>query len=234
MLDFTNTKVINGIKLCGGHCNMYKVILALRRLFYRVICKIKGEIYFSKYNDQGAYHWEIYYNHIDMLYVELVNTVCALVAPETKVLDIGCGDGLISNVLAEVKKCQVIGIDNHPVAIQLAKQKNMNSNKFFCKSVYSIHYMRKFDVVIAIEIFEHLRNPISLLEKAFKALKDDGVLIISTPISDWTDVFHVRNYSIEEFESALSTYFTIVERKDSGRNTEDAKYYTHICVCKKS
>lgn len=213
---------------------MHKTLFNLYLLFYRVVCKMKGEIYFSKYNDQGAYHWKNYYDHKDLLYVELVDTVCALVPPEIGVLDIGCGDGLISNVLAETKKCQVIGIDNHPVAIQLAKQKNNNTNKFFCKSAYSIHYTKRFEVVIAIEIFEHLKNPKLLLEKAIKAMKDDGYLIISTPISDWTDVFHVRNYSIEEFESLLSQYFTIVERRNPGETTNAAQYYTHVCVCKKS
>lgn len=61
---------------------MRKGFIPLNQLFYKVVCKIKKEIYFSKYNDMGAYHWKNYYDHIDMLYVELVDTVCDLVPPE--------------------------------------------------------------------------------------------------------------------------------------------------------
>lgn len=216
-----------------GDAVFKKLYSAFRKVLYMVVCKLKGEIYFSKYDELGAYHWINYYDRKDMLYVELVDTVCSLVPSNTKVLDIGCGDGLISNVLSETKNCQVTGIDNHPIGIQLAKQKNKNANMFFCNSAYRLNYKKKFDVIIAIEIYEHLKTPQLLLKKAYKAMTNDGILIISTPISAYVDAFHVKNYSIEEFELALTERFSIVERKDPGKSSNDSQYYTHICVCTK-
>lgn len=146
----------------------------IRQLILRVKCRLDGEIYFDKYDRSGAYHWEYYYEKREPFYTACVDTVCNLVPQRTSVLDIGCGDGLVSNVLNERKDCKVVGIDVHPLATALAKQRNHNANEFYVQSFYALDYQGDFDAVVAFEVFDHLRKPGVLLRKAYELLRRQG------------------------------------------------------------
>ncbi|NQU75512.1 MAG: hypothetical protein HQ546_04250, partial [Planctomycetes bacterium] len=82
----------------------------------RARCRLAGEIYFDKYDRDGPYHWEFYYGGQEPFYIATVDTVASLVPRGAEVLDVGCGDGLLANVLAETRGCCVHGIDVHPGA----------------------------------------------------------------------------------------------------------------------
>ena len=147
-------------------------------------------------------------------------------------MDIGCGDGLVSNVLSEKKDCKVVGIDVHPLALALAKERNHNANEFYVQSVYALDYQGDFDVVVAFEIFEHLRKPGMLLRKAYEALKETGVLVISTPLANEKkppSKYHVNEYTKEEFFRYVSEFFQVLADRTISR--PDAKSDCYICLC---
>jgi 2-polyprenyl-3-methyl-5-hydroxy-6-metoxy-1,4-benzoquinol methylase len=198
----------------------------------RIKSRLSGEIYFDKYDTGGAYHWKYYYENGDPFYTECVDTVCDLVPEHAHVLDIGCGDGLISNVLSEKKGCKVVGIDNQPLAITLARKKNRNANEFFVQSAYDISYQDVFDAVVEFEIFEHLRHPEVLLRKACDALKEAGVLVTSTPLANERKPpsrYHVKEYTKEEFLGYISEFFQVLDDRTVSR--PDGKSDCYICLC---
>tara|TARA_Y100001970_G_scaffold64725_1_gene82855 strand:+ start:9344 stop:10045 length:702 start_codon:yes stop_codon:yes gene_type:complete len=99
-----------------------------------------------------------------------------------KILDLGCGGGLISEKLYELG-AEVTGIDfveeNINVANQHAK-KNRYKIKYTVKDFEKEKIKSKFDVIIIFEVLEHLNDWEKFLKKIKINLKKNGILIIST------------------------------------------------------
>jgi 2-polyprenyl-3-methyl-5-hydroxy-6-metoxy-1,4-benzoquinol methylase len=174
----------------------------------------------------GAYHWRYYYESRKPFYVATIEAIRDLVPEGSVVLDLGCGDGLLANVLSEERNCRVTGVDLHPTAVSLARQRNMNKNTFCVKSAYKLRFESKFDVVLAVEIFEHIRKPRLMLANARKALRDGGWFIVTTPLLNPAkppSKYHVREYTKEEFHGMVEEYFCpekarFIERPDGKSN----------------
>ncbi|OIP75276.1 MAG: SAM-dependent methyltransferase [Oscillatoriales cyanobacterium CG2_30_44_21] len=99
-----------------------------------------------------------------------------------KILDIGCGNGSLSNFFASLGY-EVIGIEDSKSGIALAKQ-NFPNCEFIHSSVYDLPYQDledKFDIVLSTEVIEHLLYPRILIQAAKRCLKPDGKLILTTP-----------------------------------------------------
>ena len=99
-----------------------------------------------------------------------------------KILDIGCGGGLVSEGMAKLG-AEVTGIDFIEENIQIAKE-HAHQNKlrinYLVKNLEKEKLNSKYDVIIIFEVLEHLESWKSFLEKIKLHLKPKGVLIIST------------------------------------------------------
>ena len=100
----------------------------------------------------------------------------------TQVLDIGCGGGIVSEGLSKIG-ATVTGIDfvkeNINVAKMHAKKKNLKIN-YFVKDFEKEKITYKYDVIIILEVLEHLNNWEKFIKKIKLSLKKNGTLIIST------------------------------------------------------
>lgn len=106
----------------------------------------------------------------------------------TKVLDYGCGVGTVAFYLASTGS-EVTGVDISPLSIELCKRsaKKMDlgdSVRFeidndFWKKHKNIN--SKFDLVICLEVIEHVRDDTGLLKKLTKVLNKGGYLFLTTP-----------------------------------------------------
>ena len=99
-----------------------------------------------------------------------------------KILDIGCGGGLVSEGMAQLG-ADVTGVDFVKENIQVAK-KHANQNKleinYIIKDFEKDTMTSKYDVIVIFEVLEHLEDWESFLKKIQKNLKPNGALIIST------------------------------------------------------
>lgn len=98
------------------------------------------------------------------------------------ILDLGCGGGLTCEPLARLG-ANVTGIDFVKQNIQIAKQHSLNNNlniNYINQDLDKIKFEYKYDVVLLLEVIEHLDNWQSLITKVSKILKPKGRLIIST------------------------------------------------------
>ncbi len=96
-----------------------------------------------------------------------------------KVLDIGCGSGLIAK---EIKKMgySVEGVDFSEEAVKKAVQNGINAS--VCDLDGGINKSDgKFDIVWAGDIIEHVFDPIGLLKEINRVLKNKGILILCIP-----------------------------------------------------
>jgi ubiquinone/menaquinone biosynthesis C-methylase UbiE len=102
-----------------------------------------------------------------------------------KVLDIGCGDGLFLQELADHvsdKRLDLHGVDYSKYKVQQAKKLHSGMTFAPCNLEEGIPYPDKsFDVVYSGEVIEHLYNPDLMIEECYRVLKKGGTLIISTP-----------------------------------------------------
>jgi ubiquinone/menaquinone biosynthesis C-methylase UbiE len=137
------------------------------------------------------------------------------------VLDAGCGVGYGANFLAESGARWVLGIDISPEAIHYAAQNYKHSNLTFCVMDCIQMGLRNntFDVVVSLELIEHLTQPEQFLIEVSRVLKPDGLLFISTPNRRVSSTpggrvswpFHKHEFSADELRELLDTYFQEVQ-----------------------
>ena len=72
----------------------------------------------------------------------------------------------------------VLGVD---ILEDKVKEMNRRGYHFICQNVETLNLPEKFDVVVAGEIIEHLSNPGLFLQSIKAVLKEDGILILTTP-----------------------------------------------------
>ncbi len=99
-----------------------------------------------------------------------------------QVLDIGCGNGIISRRLGEMG-FNVLGVDVSEKAIATANSLNKSSNvRFEVKSAEQlVADGQKYEAIICSEVLEHLHQPENLLKVLRKILAERGVLIVTVP-----------------------------------------------------
>ncbi len=99
-----------------------------------------------------------------------------------KILDIGCGGGLLSEPMSNLG-AEVVGIDasekNINVAKLHAKKNNLDIN-YICTSPEKFSPDYKFDVILNMEIVEHVDNVSLFLESCSDLLRKNGVMFVAT------------------------------------------------------
>ena len=112
----------------------------------------------------------------------IIQTLKESLPDGAEVLDVGCGNGVISRSLGE-EGFQVRGIDVSARTIEKAKSLNRFPNVQF--EVVSAEQLladgKQYHAVICSEVLEHLQEPGKLLSVLHQSLHNDGVLIVTVP-----------------------------------------------------
>ena len=99
-----------------------------------------------------------------------------------KILDIGCGGGLLSEPMKRLG-AEVVGIDASQKNITVAKlhaKKNNLKIKYFCASPENFKTKMKFDVILNMEIIEHVDDVEFFLKKCSNLLRKNGIMFVAT------------------------------------------------------
>jgi len=127
-----------------------------------------------------------------------------------RVLDVGCGVGYGSHFLAENGAESVLAFDLSSETIEHAREFYAHPNLIFeVASATDFDFGICFDVVTCFELIEHVDEQQAVIHCIRRALKDDGVLIISTPraLEAKRTHFHTREFSEPEFRGLLEGSF---------------------------
>jgi 2-polyprenyl-6-hydroxyphenyl methylase/3-demethylubiquinone-9 3-methyltransferase len=98
------------------------------------------------------------------------------------ILDIGCGGGLLSEPMTRLG-ANVTGIDASNKNINIAKlhaKKNKLKINYLCSSPEKLKIQKKFDVILNMEIVEHVEDINFFINSCSKLLKKNGLMFVAT------------------------------------------------------
>jgi len=104
-----------------------------------------------------------------------------------RLLDIGCGAGLLCEPFTRLG-AQVIGIDPSATNISAAKlhaDKGHLSIDYRCTTVEEMDPRERFDIVLAMEVIEHVTDVGAFLKRCTAMLKPGGLMVVSTLNRNW-------------------------------------------------
>jgi 2-polyprenyl-3-methyl-5-hydroxy-6-metoxy-1,4-benzoquinol methylase len=131
------------------------------------------------------------------------------------VLDVGCGEGFITNHLNPLCK-RIIGIDYSEEAIKIAKTTHKDID-FLVMTATNLQFENQsFEKVLCLELFEHL-TPLQALtskKEILRVLKPGGLIIGSSPLRDGgkstpKTYSHIHGYSESELFELLDNFIDI-------------------------
>lgn len=135
-----------------------------------------------------------------------------------RVVDMACGEGYGSNVLAGVA-ASVVGVDANPEAHEHSRLRYAQPNLRFERDLVE-SFVEPCDAVVFLQTIEHVQDPGAILEHFKSMLSPGGVAYVSTPnlltlappgAEKSDNPWHVKEYRTAEFRELCEAHFPRVE-----------------------
>jgi SAM-dependent methyltransferase len=136
------------------------------------------------------------------------------------ILDIGCGDGLMFDRLAEIGDVEGVESDGASVSTNGRWADRIRVQTFD----ESFDPGRTYALVLLLDVLEHLDNPVGCLRRAIELLDADGTLVITVPSFRvlWTSHddmnHHVMRYTRRQLDEQVSS---------AGGRVQASRYFFH-------
>ena len=105
---------------------------------------------------------------------------------DLQILDAGCGYGQYSYFIANnLKPCNILAVDVKEDWIRDCRKffssRNLNQVTFDIEDLTKISRTNQFDLIVCIDVMEHIEDDVTVFENFFRALKPGGFVIINSP-----------------------------------------------------
>lgn len=108
-----------------------------------------------------------------------------LIAPNSRVLDVGCGTGVITDTIRRQKSASIIGIEPDAERFQRAIARGLDVHLGILSPDF-IQQHGPFDYIVFADVLEHLSNPAEIVAMARGGLKPGGSVVASIPnVAHW-------------------------------------------------
>jgi len=134
-----------------------------------------------------------------------------------KILDIGCGTGLmIKKIKNKFKNSQILGIDSSSEAVRFCKKRGLDI--ILASADKTNQTSSSFDLIMALDLIEHVKQDTNALKEFNRILKNNGYILITVPAFEFLfDIHdkladHKRRYTTKKLKLKLkSTGFKIIK-----------------------
>jgi 2-polyprenyl-3-methyl-5-hydroxy-6-metoxy-1,4-benzoquinol methylase len=136
-----------------------------------------------------------------------------------RVIDMACGEGYGSDLLAAQGAASVVGVDANPEAHDHARLRYVRSNLRFVRDLVE-SFSEPCDAIVFLQTIEHVQDPGSILEHFKSMLSPGGIAFVSTPnlltlappgAEKSDNPWHVKEYRTAEFRDLCERHFDRVE-----------------------
>ena len=165
---------------------------------------MERNVYVRQYN-QNRNHW--WFEGRKLILSRILNKY---ISKKKIILDYGCGVGINLDMLSKFGK--VFYYDKSKLAINYVKKKFSNKN-YFININELLKYKKKFDLIVATDVIEHIKKDEKEIIKISHLLKKDGYILITVPAfqslysSKDISLKHFRRYNKETLHNLLNKYF---------------------------
>jgi SAM-dependent methyltransferase len=132
-----------------------------------------------------------------------------------RVVDLACGEGYGSNLLAQ-RAAEVTGVDANPEAFEHARARYRRPNLSFHRGLVE-EFDRQADAVVFLQTIEHIHEPGTLLERIARIapvayISTPNRLTLAPPGAQKSDnPWHLREYDAGQYRDLLAPHFQSVE-----------------------
>lgn len=160
-------------------------------------------IYYKKYDESGAIHHKWYRKNV--LWYREVADLCVERAVGKFVIDLGCGDGLVSKLLSE-QGYTVTGVDSNGAGLILAKELAPNAY-FMPADLNKDDLAGDYDYMVCLNTIEHLENPENIVKIFRDNIRQRGLIITDKKIEGRKLKYHhFQEFSIEELKELFKDF----------------------------
>lgn len=164
---------------------------------------------------------------LEDLYIEHMSRylLAATLSDGRRVLDVGCGCGYGTHLMAVAGAAGVLGVDISPEAVDFAGSRYSHENLAYrVMDARSLHFESPFGLITCFELIEHVKEDETVVKSLAGLLAEGGVCLISTPNVETyvaggeggDNPYHCREYKESEFKALLSAAFdgvTMLEQR---------------------
>ena len=110
---------------------------------------------------------------------DLGSPVAELLAPKPgeRILDLGCGDGVLTRKLADLG-CEVVGIDSSAAQIEAARKLELDARVM---NAEALPFTEEFDAIFSNAVLHWIKNADSMIASVYRALKPRGRFVAERP-----------------------------------------------------
>ena len=158
--------------------------------------------YAAAYADLYRRHW--WWRVRERIVLDRIRDLLGERVTRARILDVGCGAGLFFDALEEFG--HVEGIESNPIAVD---QSGRWKSRIHTGELDTFVAAAPFDIILALDVVEHVRDPDVMLRRAAAFLARNGCMLITTPAFDWLWTshdrlnHHVKRYTAGEMRSLV-------------------------------
>jgi SAM-dependent methyltransferase len=144
------------------------------------------------------------------LHLERYALAARCIGPGARVLDIACGVGYGTRLMAELgpESAHFVAVDVSEAAIIHARRHYAHDRvEYRLADATSFRDAEGFDLIVTLETIEHLPQPRAFLASILRSLRPGGMLVGSVPVTPSVDVnpYHLNDFTIRSFRLMLGS-----------------------------
>jgi len=137
-----------------------------------------------------------------------VDKIISYTKTDSNILDVGCGTGIVLDLIRRQAKRDVNGIEISKTSLQVCKEKRLKCKWYDGKTIpFQDNF---FQLVGSFNVLEHTDNPINFLDEQVRVLDENGYLVIVCP--NFLSVTNSYHKNTRGFFQKIKNVFTLLSK----------------------